>query len=237
MFKIAICDDEIKIAHELESAIQQMPFNNIETEVFLSGSELLEHYTFDGVYNIVLLDIEMPSLNGIETAMKIRGIDSNVILIFVTAYREYVYQIFESLPFRFLEKPLSYEKIFEVIKDALYYVKDTKTYFFFKKGTTVYQLPTKEILYFEAANRKVKIYAASSEEVYYGKFKKVMEQLNQNYFLQIHTSYIVNMDYISSFNEKSVILSNHILLPVSLKYRENAHLEHLKFIERRCGKW
>lgn len=237
MIKIAICDDEIKIAQEIESAIWQMPFHNVETEVFLSGTELLEHYTLGDRYNIILLDIEMPSVNGIETSLKIRNFDSNVVLIFVTAYKEYVYQTFESLPFRFLEKPISYEKIFEVIKDAFSYVEDMKSYFFFKKGTTSYQLPTKEILYFEAASRKIKIYAKNSEEIYYGKFKKIMEQLNQNYFLQIHTSFIVNMDYITSINEKTVILTNQTSLPVSLKYRENARLEHLKFIERRCGKW
>ncbi len=237
MIKIAICDDEMEIAHELEDNIHLMSFNNIETEIFLSGIDLLKHYSLEGRYNIILLDIEMPSINGIEVAQKIREIDSDVVLIFVTAYREYVYQIFETLPFRFLEKPISYDKIFEVIRDALHYVEDMKNYFFFKKGTTAYQLPTKEIYYFEAANRKIKINTAESEEVYYGKFKMLMEQLNQNYFLQIHTSFIVNMDYIISFNEKNVLLSNNIALPVSLKYRANAHLEHLKFIERRCGKW
>lgn len=237
MFKIAICDDEIEIAHKLEDDIHQMPLNDIETDVFLSGDELLKHYTLDGGYNIILLDIEMPKVNGIETALKLRKLDSNVVLIFITAYKEYVYQIFETLPFRFLEKPISYEKFFEVLKDALCYIEDTKSYFFFKKATTDYQVPTKEIIYFEASNRKIKIYTTSSTDSYYGKFKKLMGQLNQNYFLQIHTSFIINMDYLTSFNEKIVLLSNNISLPISLKYRENARLEHLKFIERRCGKW
>lgn len=237
MIKIAICDDEINMANEFERDIQQMPINNIKTEVFLSGSELLKNYSLNGGYNIVLLDIEMPFVNGIETARKLREIDSSIILIFVTAYKEYVYQIFETLPFRFLEKPISYEKIFEVIKDAIHYVEDMRSYFFFKKGTTDYQVPAKEILYFEAANRKIKIYTADSIESYYGKFKRLMEQLNHNYFLQIHTSFIVNMDYVASFNEKCVILSNNITLPISLKYRKDAQMEHLRFIERRCGKW
>lgn len=45
------------------------------------------------------------------------------------------------------------------------------------------------------------------------------------------------MDYVTSFNDKGVLLSDGSYLPVSLKYREHARLEHLKFIERRCGKW
>lgn len=237
MIKIAICDDDIRMAQNLEIMIQRMPFNNLDTKIFLCGPDLLDQYAHNGGYNIILLDIEMPSLNGIETAQKLRKFDPNAILIFVTAYREYVYQIFETLPFRFLEKPISNDNLFEVIRDALHYIEDMKSLFSFKKGTTTYQLSTKEILYFEASNRKIKVYTTENEELYYGKFKKLMEQLNENYFMQIHTSFIVNMEYIASFNEKTLVLSNNISLPISLKYRENAHLEHLKFIERRCGKW
>lgn len=237
MIKIAICDDELDLAHSLENAICQMSFNNIETEVFTSGIELFNHYQADGGYNIVLLDIEMPLVNGIETALKLRELDANVVLIFITAYKEYVYQVFETLPFRFLEKPVSTEKILGTIKDAISYVEDMKSFFFFKKGTTSYQIPSKDILYFEAANRKIKIYTNEREDIFYGKFQKLMEKLNENYFLQIHNSFIVNLEYVVSFNEREVGLSDGTSLPISLKYRKNACLEHLKYIERRCGKW
>ena len=237
MIKIAICDDNIEMAHNLENTIHQMSFNNIETDVFTSGIELLKYYKTDGSYNIVLLDIEMPSVNGIETALNLREADQDIVLIFITAYKEYVYQIFEALPFRFLEKPVSSEKLFETLKDAVSYVEEMKKFFSFKKGTTTFQIPAKDILYFEASNRKIKIHANKKEDIFYGKFQKLMEKLNENYFLQIHSSFIVNMDYITSFNEREVVLCNNTVLPISLKYRKSACLEHLKFIERRCGKW
>lgn len=237
MLRIAICDDELKTAHELEHLIQAMPFQNLETEIFLSGNELLNHFLISDSYNIVLLDIEMPSINGIETAIKLREIDSNVILIYITAYKEYVYEIFKTLPFRFLEKPASYDNLFEVIQDALFHIEETKCYFFYKKGNTAFQIQAKDILYFEAANRKIQIHTKDGIDTYYGKFKKLMEQLNTERFLQIHTSYIVDMDYIVSFNEKTIALSNGTILPVSLKYRDSARMGHLNFLERRCGKW
>lgn len=237
MLRIAICDDDIKLAHGLEEQIHLMPFNKVETDIFLSGKELLRKLSSDIRYPIILLDIEMPSFNGIETAMAIRKADPDVVLIFITAYKEYVYQVFEVLPFRFLQKPVSHELLFASISDAIQYIDEGKNYFFYIKRNRNYQIPVKEILYFEASNRKIKISTIDNLDIYYGKFKQLTEQLNPNYFLQIHTSYIINMDYITSFCDTEVLLANKVYLPVSLKYRAQARLEHLKFIERKCGKW
>lgn len=237
MIRIAICDDNMRLAHELEEQIQHMPFNNIETEIFLSGDGLLRQHSLHERYNIILMDIEMPSVNGIEAAIEIRKTDPDVVLIFVTAYKEYVYQTFEALPFRFLQKPISYEMLFNSISDAVNYINEQKNFFFFKKAGGSYQIATKEILYFEGANRKIKLFAMNNMDIFYGKIKQLMEQLNPDYFLRIHTSYIINMDYITSFSDKEVVLADKFNIPVSLKYKEQARLEHLKFVERRCGKW
>lgn len=230
MLRIAICDDNIKLAHEIEEQIHRMPFHDIETDIFLSGSELVKQYSSNDRYNIVLLDIEMPSVNGIQTATEIREKDSDVVLIFITAYREYVYQIFEVLPFRFLQKPVSYKILFDSISDAINYIDDRKNFFFYKKGNNSHQIPTNKIVYFEASNRKIKIVTLNHMDTFYGKFRQLAEQLNSNYFLRIHTSYVINMDYITSFSDKEVILADKFYIPVSLKYREQARIEHLKFI-------
>lgn len=237
MIRIAICDDNTSLAHELEKQIHHMPFHNIETDIFSSGSELLMQHSLHGKYNIILMDIEMPSVNGVETAIELRKTDSDAVLIFVTAYKEYVYQIFEVLPFRFLQKPVSNEMLFRTMSDAINYINQQKNYFFFKKGSGNYQTPAKEILYFEAANRKIKLFTIDHTDTFYGKFRQLTEQLNPDYFLRVHTSFIINMDYITSFHEKEVILADKFYIPVSKKYKEQARLEHLKFVERRCGKW
>ena len=69
MFRIGICDDDLQEAQKIEEYIRHMPFHDLETEVFLSGEELLRHHLEDKKYNIILLDIELPSVNGIETAI------------------------------------------------------------------------------------------------------------------------------------------------------------------------
>ena len=97
MLRIGICDDDLQEAQKIEEYISHMPFHDLETEVFLSGEELLRHHLEDKKYNIILLDIELPSVNGIETAIKLREIDLDMVLIFITAHREYVYKTFEAL--------------------------------------------------------------------------------------------------------------------------------------------
>lgn len=66
-------------------------------------------------YDIVFMDIEMSVLNGIETAKKIRKSNQKMVIIFVTDYQEYVYDVFDVLPFRFLRKPCSEEEVLAVL--------------------------------------------------------------------------------------------------------------------------
>ena len=70
-------------------------------------------------YHLIFLDIEMEGLNGIETAKLLRNIDKNFILIFVTSFEQYALESFEVSPFRYLIKPVSIEKLREVLRDVL----------------------------------------------------------------------------------------------------------------------
>lgn len=237
MLKIAICDDDINVANELEKIVCALPVSNLDTEIFSSGNELIRHFLEGREYQIVLLDIKMPSVSGIDTALELRKLSKDVVLIFITAYKEYVYQVFESLPFRFLEKPVDPLKLRGVMIDAVRYIEDMKRFFFFRKSMAAYQIPAQEIIYFEAANRKINIYTTKGTDSFYGKFRSLMERLDPNYFVRIHSSFIVNMNAVTSYSKKEVRINDHTVLPVSAKYEENFRLEYLKFIERRCGKW
>ena len=144
---------------------------------------------------------------------------------------------FEALPFRFLEKPVSYDMLLDSMGEAIRYLEERRSYFFYKKGNRHYQIPARDILYFEALNRKIKIVSLDQTEICYGKIHTLTGQLNPDYFLRVHNSFIINMDHITSFSEKEVLLGNKYSIPVSLEYREQARLEHLKFVERRCCRW
>lgn len=105
MIKIAICDNEYQTAVEIEqwiTTISEKRFIEADTDVFSDGEELIHEIERINSYDIIFLDIEMEIMDGIKTAKKIRKIDKNVVIIYVSGYEAYAIETFEVNPFRFL---------------------------------------------------------------------------------------------------------------------------------------
>ena len=118
MIKIAICDNEYQTAVEIEqwiTTISEKRFIEADTDVFSDGEELIHEIERINSYDIIFLDIEMEIMDGIKTAKKIRKIDKNVVIIYVSGYEAYAIETFEVNPFRFIVKPVKkemFEKIY-----------------------------------------------------------------------------------------------------------------------------
>lgn len=105
---VAVCDDEKKIGKLIKRKIQRYCFEqNIEWKIMLfeSGDEVLE-YDFDQI-NVLFLDVDMPGRSGMEVAKKIREKNKTMLIIFLTAYSEFVFESFKVETFRYLIKPLN----------------------------------------------------------------------------------------------------------------------------------
>lgn len=238
IMRIAVCDDNQITSNYIEECLSKLSLKDISVDVFCSGNDLINYIEKnpDSVYfNIYFMDIEMPGMNGIETAAYIRQKDKNSLIIFITEHKEYIYQVFEVLPFRFIIKPLVKEKLDTVLKEAFENILTTKQLFFFKVERQNYQIPFDKIIYFEGAGRKVKLYTETEEHVYYDKISNIKEKVNENLFLQIHASYLVNMEFIRMISETEVILEGNVILPISKRFRKEVRALHLNFMEWRCG--
>lgn len=110
--KIAVCEDNNIVAEYLEDYLSSLNVQNIEYEIFTSGDDLIHYMEQEKTsFNILFMDIEMPGRNGIDTSAYIRERDKNALIIFITDHQDYVYQVFEVLPFRFLIKPVQQEQL------------------------------------------------------------------------------------------------------------------------------
>ncbi len=177
----------------------------------------------------------MPGRNGIETSAYIREHDKNALIIFITDHQDYVYQVFEVLPFRFLIKPVQREQLNTVLKDAILQINTVKKLFFFKIGKQQFQVAYDEILYFEGNLRKVRLVSTVGEWDFYGKISKVFSDLDVNLFLQSHSSFLVNMKYIRCITETEITLTNGMTIPISKKFRDSVKQRHMEYVEWRCG--
>ena len=233
--RIAICDDDMAVTGVMDGMLQKIEKEEkieMEVDVFFGGAGLWEQIQQTGAYDLIYLDIEMKDMDGITVARKIREKDPYTILIFVSAYNSYFRQLFEVEPFRFLDKPLD-EKIFrEYFLLAYKRISSQNERFAFRFEKRIYQLPLREIVYFESNLRLIYIHGKDREYRFYGKLNQVQEQMEKmsRYFIRIQRSYLVNYYHILSMNGKEVELITGEKLPVSKEYKDRALSRYLELL-------
>lgn len=132
LFKIAVCDDELSEIKKICDFITRFSFESeIEFIVdrYTNGKSLIKAYNAKTEkYDIIFLDVEMPELNGIETAQLIREFpDRNVLIVFITSYPEYMQDSFDVQAFQYLTKPISYHLFKEKFQKIIGYINELQT--------------------------------------------------------------------------------------------------------------
>jgi len=175
----------------------------------------------------------MERVNGIVAAHSIRRMDRTVLLIYISGYEQYLKELFEVEPFRFLSKPVNQKLFSQYFKDACQRITDTSAYYQFAFNKEIKRVLVRDIIYFESQNRVIHIFLKDGfDEQFYGKLNDVETELveRRQRFLRIHQSYLVNYDYIRQMNFSSLIISmgnkNDIMLKIS-EDRQKAVREQL----------
>ena len=207
MIEIAVCDDETVIREQIQQFVQKKT-PAIHTETYSTGEELL---TANISFDLVFLDIQMEGLNGMDTARALRAKKEETILIFVTGSKDYVFEAFDVSAFHYLLKPLSEEKLDEVLERALEEVNRRKTQekkqLLIQTRNRNYNLDQSAIFYLESRGKKVEIHTPGETITVYASISKLEEQLGNNFY-RCHRGYLVNLAYIAEYRTDRIRLSN-----------------------------
>lgn len=224
--EIAICDDERQICQLLQNKIeryyfsQDLPFN---IHIYEDGNNLLESNL--NKIDVLFLDIDMPGKNGMEIANEIRRFNKDLLIVFLTAYSEYVFESFKVDTFRYLLKPLDDQELVEVLDAALDKIQiDKDEYLNFHFQGEIYSMRYKDIIYIEGMKDKIWIHCTNETYRWRGALKNLQELLKDKGFFQVHRSYIINMDKIQRYNSKIIYLEGNKEVPVS-RYKLDAFKE------------
>ena len=217
IMKIAVCDDEKRICDLLaEKASGMIPEAAVVT--YLSGEELTGA---DDLPDILLLDIRMPGMNGMEAARSLREQDWRGILIFITGEEDRVFDSFDLHPFHFLVKPVTDEKLCAVLLDAKNELEAAyrsssyhDRYISVQSGASHIRVTLSKLMYAEVYDRKTVLHTKKNEIVYYGQLS-ALERLVGKDFYRIHRSYLVHLKYIERYDKTSVTLINGTQLPIA----------------------
>ena len=204
---IAICDDEKAIREQINELIQKEK-EGVCPEFYETGDSLL---AAGKQFDIVFLDIQMDGTDGIETAKKLRQMDEDTILIFITAIREYVFKAFDVAAFHYLLKPIEEDKFHEVFQRAKRELekrkKQRRETIFIKTRNRSFTLEKDSILYIESKAKKVGIHTKGETIEAYVSMKEMEAQLGDGFY-RCHRGYLVNMAYVAEYNSESITLNN-----------------------------
>lgn len=219
MIKIAICEDKKEQQELLKIYINQI-FESLyikyKLEIFNSGEELLENYQNDT--DVLLLDIQMGQINGMDTARKIRSIDDKVEIIFITSLIEYALEGYEVRAYRYLIKPVKYENLKENIINCIKEIDIKNKYIIVKQQGNQIKLDINEITYVEVQKETITIHTLNEVYKTNGTMSNIEKDIDCDRFFRCHKSFLVNLEHIKSIKQYTAILENSEEVPVS-RYR------------------
>ena len=221
IYKIAICDDKKIDTEYLCSLVEKWAadFNyTMQIKRFVSAEELLFHYEEDKTWHILLLDIEMGKMNGVELAKKIRAKNKEVQIIFITGHNDYISDGYDVEALHYILKPVHKEKLYKVLSRACERLKGREAALFIELPDGVARIPLYEIRYIEVCGNYVTIYG--EEEITLKTTLSSLEKKLDGSFFRVGRSYIINMEYIRKITKKDVILKDATKVPISRGYYE-----------------
>lgn len=207
--------DRIKFILKNYAAANRMEF---EVDSFSSGEEFLSAYE-PFRYSIIFMDIYMEGISGVEVARRLRALDPNTILIFLTGSADHMPDAFQCHAFDYIQKPAKPEDLYRVMDDIMKKCTTAEKHLVFSYNRREYSIPYGDIVTVCAADHYLEI-TDTSGQLYKPRttFSSVSEKLTTDKrFLLIIRGTLVNMDYIIRFSDGSCHMQGDLQLPINLR--------------------
>lgn len=234
MIRIGICDDAAQARQQLLAVVTRcLDTRAIAHTIYeFSSGEGLLHW-FDkhrGELDLVFLDIELPTQNGIEIAKILYEADPNLLLAFVTGYADYVFDGYAVRALGYLIKPATPEQIMPILSRAMARLfQEAEQVFVCRNTEGLYRIPKSSILYFYSDRRKVTCVTAARSYAFYSHLDDIAASIGAG-FVRIHQRYLVRIVAIARVESNTVVLdvpksadlSSSVRLPISRAYQAAA---------------
>lgn len=208
MIEIAVVDDEKECLERMDSYLKKISGHHLNIFLVDDAEHLIEKYKGGTIFDIVFLDIEMESMNGIETAKYISNHYGNTIILFTTSHSQYVKEAFYINAFQYMFKPIEFADFKFELERAIAVLKKRKHTYEFMCNYEKIVLPCSDIIYIETRGRQLLIKTMNHEYSCSGTIKEAHGELSQYGFAYIEQGILVNMKHISRLANAKVIMDN-----------------------------
>jgi len=228
VIRIGIVEDDAAYRDTLKGHLARYAQEHsleLDVRAFSDGSELVRGYRPQ--YDILFLDVEMPGMDGFEVAHRIRDVDTDVIIIFVTNMGQFAIRGFEVDALSYLVKPVTYFAFAQELARSLARLHQRAARaVVITARDTVLRLDPAEIVYVEAVRQRITIHGLSWQRTFSGTLKALEEQLADVGFFRSNNCYLVNLRHVISVEQGASVMVGGEALQVS-RPRKKAFLEAL----------
>lgn len=213
MLRVAVVEDELAYCEQLENFLHRYAEeNSMQIEVFVFTSALPLTKRYQPVYDIVLLDIKMPDMDGMEAAGIIRRIDSQVVLMFITQMAQYAINGYEVGALDFVLKPVGYDTFAMKFTRAVQRAENRSGHrITLNLPGGIRCLWTRDIYYVEIQNHMLHYYTSEGEFILRGTMQGAEQELKPYGFAKCNHWYLVNLNYVSEIRKNSVMIAGREL--------------------------
>lgn len=231
--KILICDDNLNIVNEVKGLLADYAADKsiaFDISTFGSGRAALES---SENYNIAVLDVEMPGCNGIELGKILRERNRHIVLMYITSHKKYLDEALNLNAARFFEKPIDSKRFYDGLDNALKRIDDTEIQFFLKENNASVRINASDIIYVEIepiGHRKTKVVTEEKTYISSNKIAFWEEHLISSLFIKTHKSYIVNMEYVTKYENDTIQLDGKYNIPISRNFQPAVHKAFVRYM-------
>lgn len=233
MIYIGVCDDDAIEVEKVKSLCEQELEQSVQQGIvksFASGRDLL---LYQEPIDILLLDVEMPEMNGFNVAVKLRERKSDILIIFLSSHEELVQEAFQVEAFRYIYKSNPEQKIREALQEAIQRVNHNRKGIFLQSGNRKEWIPFGEIVSIQAIHDSTMLQRTKGEskEFIAKSLKWWEEHLNED-FVRCHHSYLVNCNAIEKIEEKNIHMNNGQRIPLAVRRKTEVKKRYLDTISK-----
>ncbi len=228
--KIYICDDESQIRNRIEEVVH---LNIADAQVTEMGDscELLSRLRTEEC-DVLLLDIDMPRMSGLEISKLMNEFNQKPLLVYVTSHDELVYESLQFHPFGFVRKEFLSSELANVLKDCEKEIRKNKQHYCFHTAGGEVSLPLEMIQYFETEGNYIQVYSLGNNYRIRETMSALQEELEPMGFVRVHRGFLVNQAVVEIIGVNELKLRDGSSIPIGRNYAEKAKKEIMRYMLR-----
>ncbi|MDL2252835.1 LytTR family DNA-binding domain-containing protein [Ruminococcaceae bacterium OttesenSCG-928-I18] len=242
MLSIAVCEDQKKEAEQLQKMLalyqERRLHLQIQVELFYSAEDLMAAVEGGKQYQLYLLDIIMPGMNGISLARTLYANEEHPAIIFITTSRDYAVEAFSVRAMDYLVKPIEQVHLYEAIDNAVTRLGNRiDTYTVIHASGKDHRVKTSEIVCVEVMGHSLCYYLSGGEKIISKVLRISFEQATEDLvkdmqFIRPHRSFLINAAYVKKFSKAELLMENGMRIPVSRLRFPQVKQEYLHFLQQ-----